>query len=61
MGRRDYTSAQRSKNIITPNSILLFGKYKGRKAIDVHELNPLYFRWVAENLDGFFIDPLLLT
>jgi hypothetical protein len=31
----------------------LFGKYKGQDYLHVQRMDPQYFRWACENIDGF--------
>lgn len=41
------------------NSILSFGKYKGKTGYEVACTNPSYILWIERNLDFYTISPAL--
>ena len=45
--------------VVTMNTELWFGKYKGYKAIEVAKRNPGYIRWIKNNLAGLSIEDSL--
>ncbi len=49
------------KRIITPNTKLNFGRYKGIIAKEVLIINKGYFKWLYENIPNLIIDPSLVN
>lgn len=42
--------------VLEPDDILSFGKYKGRKVIDVYLENPQYLQWAEANVKDFLVN-----
>jgi uncharacterized protein (DUF3820 family) len=38
------------------NTVLSFGKYKGKTVSEISKLNPSYLLWCTENIEGFKLD-----
>lgn len=45
---------------MTKDSIMTFGKFKGRTVRRVMQLSPRYLLWAHESVEGFELDPELL-
>ena len=42
--------------VLGPDDILTFGKYKGRRVIDVYEANFQYLQWAEANVKDFLVN-----
>lgn len=42
--------------ILEPDDILSFGKYKGKKAIDIYLENAQYLQWAENNIKDFLVN-----
>lgn len=49
-----------NSNILTYNSIMPFGKYKGQSLDSIIDIDPQYIIWCSENLDRINIDSTLI-
>lgn len=62
IGEPTTQSSNRKKvAILEPDDVLSFGKYKGRKVVDVFFENPQYLQWAERNVYNFLVNwsPLL--
>lgn len=53
--------SSKNKKIITPNTVMTFGKYKGMVASEVFKINRSYFEWLKENTGHVIVSELLPT
>ena len=42
--------------VLEPDDVLSFGKYKGRKAIEVYLENDQYLQWAEGNINNFLVN-----
>lgn len=42
--------------VLTENSIIPFGKYKGQSISEIFFMNPSYLKWAIENVQSFVLD-----
>lgn len=50
-----------SKRLLTMESKLQFGKYKGQIVRSVIQHDPAYFNWLLANVNGIFVDEQVQT